>query len=190
MVCIHPHRLSEIKNILDNTGHSFIWLSQILPENFSIVHAVKNSLQDQYVQEWNTINNNSSKCVLYRTFKRNFVFENYLTTLAPYNRKLFCKFRTINHKLPIEVRRYSGRPRFTRNCDKCAMEELGNEFHFLLQCPTLSDLRRTYLLYITKIDLTFTNLTVWCPVMQFLYRYIRLAFKRFNMYIWFICILK
>ena len=43
--------LSESKNILDNTGHSFIWLSQILPDNFSIVHAVKNSLQDQYVQE-------------------------------------------------------------------------------------------------------------------------------------------
>ena len=89
--------------------------------------------------------NNSSKCVLYRTFKRNFVFENYLTTLSPHNRKLFCKFRTINHKLPIEVGRYSGRPRFTRNCDKCDMEELGDKFHFLLQCPTLSDLRRTYL---------------------------------------------
>ena len=49
--------LSEIKNILDNTGHSFIWLSQILPEKFSIVHAVKKSLQDQYVQECNTIIN-------------------------------------------------------------------------------------------------------------------------------------
>ena len=138
--------LSEIKNILDNTGHSFIWLSQILPENISIVHAVKNSLQDQYVQEWDTIINNSFKCVLNRTFKRNFVLENYLTTLSPYNRKLLCKFRTINHiKLPIEVGRYSGRPRFTRNCDKCNMEKLGDEFHFLLQCPTLSDLRKTYL---------------------------------------------
>ena len=157
--------LSELKNILDNTGHSFIWLSQILPENFSIVHAVKKSLQNQYVQEWNTIINNSSKCVLYRTFKRNFVFENYLTTLSPYNRKLFCKFRTINHKLPIEVGRYSGRPRFTRNCDKCDMEELGDEFHFLLQCPTLSDLRRTYLPIYCQNRPNIHKLL--CPVMQF-----------------------
>ena len=187
--------LSEIKNILGNTGHSFICLSQILPDNFSIVHAVKNSLQDQYVQEWNTIINNSSKCVLYRTFKRNFVFENYLTTLSPYNRKLFCKFRTINHKLPIEVGRYSGRPRFTRNCDKCDMEELGDEFHFILQCPTLSDLRRTYLpIYcqnrpnIHKFESIMSSNAI--PINIKLARYIRLAFKRFNMYIWFICIFK
>ena len=183
--------LSVIKNILDNSGHSFIWLSQILPENISIVHAVKKSLQDQYVQEWNTINNNSSKCVLYRTFKRNFVFENYLTTLSPYNRKVLWKFRTINHKhdkLPIEVGRYSGRPRFTRNRDKCNMEELGDEFHFLLQCPTLSDLRKTYLpIYcqnrpnIHKFESIMSSDAI--PINIKLARYIRLAFKRFNMYI-------
>ena len=132
------------KYILDHTGHSFIWLSQMLPENISIVHAVEKSLQDQYVQEWDTINNTSYKCVLYRTLQRNFIFENYLITLSPYNRKLLlCKFRIVNQKLPIEVGRYSDRPRFTRNCDKCNMEELGDAFHFLLQCPTLSDLRKT-----------------------------------------------
>ena len=127
----------------------------------------KKSLQDQYVQEWNTIINNSSKCVLYRTFKRNFVFENYLTTLSPYNRKLFCKFKTINHKLPIEVARYSGRARFTRNCDKCDMEELGDFIFFCNVQPYQIWEERTYL-YIAKIDITFTNLKVLCPVMQFL----------------------
>ena len=29
---------SEIKSILDNTGHSFIWLSQMHPENITIAH--------------------------------------------------------------------------------------------------------------------------------------------------------
>ena len=70
MGCIHPHSpwLSEIKNILDHTGHSFIWLLQMLPENISIVHAVKISLQDDYVQKLNTRVNNYSKCVLYKIF--------------------------------------------------------------------------------------------------------------------------
>ena len=131
--------LSEIKNILDNTGHSFIWLSQILSENFSIVHAVKKSLQDQYVQEWNTIINNSSKCVLYRTFKRNFVFENYLTTLSSYNRKLFCKRRTY---LPIYCQ---NRPNI-------------HKFESIMSSNAI-------------------------PINIKLARYIRLAFKRFNMYI-------
>ena len=73
------------------------------------------------------------------------------------------------------------------------MEELGDEFHFLLQCPTLSDLRKTLLpLYcqnrptihkfenIMSSDVIAINLK--------LVRYIRFAYKRFNMYIWFICL--
>ena len=129
--------------------------------------------------------------MLYRTFKRNFVFENYLTTLSPYNRKLLCKFRTINHTLPIEVGRYSGRPRFTQNCDKCNIDELGDEFHFLLQCPALSDLRKTYLpIYCQnrpsthKFESIMSSDAIHINIK--LARYIRLAFKRFNMYIWFI----
>ena len=158
--------LSEIKNILDNTGHSFIWLSQILPENLSIVHAVKISLQDQYVQEWNTIINDSSKCVLYRTFKRNFVFENYLTTLSPYNRKLLCKFRTINHKLPTEVDGIvvaQDLPEIVINVTwrNWVMNFI---FSYSVQPYQISE-KRTYL-YIAKRDLTYTNLKVLCPVMQ------------------------
>ena len=79
MVCIHPHGYRKLKNILDNTGHSFIWLSQILPDNFSIVHAVKNSLQDQYVQEWNTIINNSLN-VCYTELLNGIL---YLKTISP-----------------------------------------------------------------------------------------------------------
>ena len=104
--------------------------------------------------------------------------------LGEYNRKLLCKFRAVNHKLPIEV----GHPRFTRNCDKCNMEELGDEFHFLLKCPTLSDLRETYLpIYcqnrpnINKFQSIMSSDVI--PINIKLTRCIRLAFKRFNMYI-------
>ena len=61
----------------------------MLPENISI--DVKESLQDQYLHEWNSVGNNSSKCVLYRNYKRNLVFKKYLTTLSPYNGKLVCE---------------------------------------------------------------------------------------------------
>ena len=116
----------------------------------------------------------------------------YLKTISPHCQHIienyFFKFRTINHKLPIEVGRYSGRPRFTRNCDKCDMEELGDEFHFLLQCPTLSDLRRTYLpIYcqnrpnIHKFESIMSSNAILIDIK--LARYIRLAFERFNMYI-------
>ena len=107
-------------------------------------------------------------------------FENKMAAKICENVKLY--------KLPIEVGRYSGRPRFTRNCDKCDMEELGDEFHFILQCPTLSDLRRTYLpIYcqnrpnIHKFESIMSSNEI--PINIKLARYIRLAFKRFNMYI-------
>ena len=83
MVCIHPHCYQKLR--IYYTGQSFIWLSQMLPENISIGHAVKKSLQCHYVQEWDKIVSCNSKCVLYRIFKRNFVFENYLTTLSLYS---------------------------------------------------------------------------------------------------------
>ena len=58
-------------------------------------------------------------------------------------------------------------------------------FSYNVQPYQISE-KRTYP-NITKIDLTFTNLKVLCPLMQFLYIklacYIRLAFKRFIMYI-------
>ena len=163
--------LSEIKNILDNTGYSFIWLSQILQENFSIVHAVKKSLPDQYVQEWNTIINNSSNnsSVCYTELLKGIL---YLKTIS-----LHCHHIIENHFVNLEL--------LTINCHlrlDCivAAQDLPEivinvtwrnwAMNFIFFCNVQSyqiSEERTYL-YIAKIDLTFTNLKVLCPVMQFL----------------------
>jgi hypothetical protein len=39
----------------------------------------------------------------YRLFKSDFRFEKYLDVLNDKNRFTFCRFRTSNHRLPIEV---------------------------------------------------------------------------------------
>ena len=93
----------------------------------------------QYLQEWSTTVYNSSKCVLYRAFKRSQFFEKYLT-MSPFTGRIICKFRT-NHRLPIEVGRYANLPRHTRLCDKCELGYVGDEFHFLFEYPELQDLR-------------------------------------------------
>jgi hypothetical protein len=48
---------------------------------------------------------NSSKGLCYELFKENFEFEPYLDNLSYKNRITFCKFRTGNHRLPIETGR-------------------------------------------------------------------------------------
>ena len=54
-----------------------------------------------------------------------------------------CKYRTCNHKLPIETGRYNGIPRQERLCS-CS-DKLGDEFHFLFQCTHLNEIRTRYL---------------------------------------------
>ena len=68
----------------------------------------------------------------YRLFKSDFRFEKYLDVLNDKNRFTFCRFRTSNHRLPIEVGRWTNVERHNRLCQSC---EIGDEFHYVLQCP-------------------------------------------------------
>ena len=60
--------------------------------------------------------------------------------MSPFTRKNNL-LRTTNHRLPIEVGRYANLPRqHTRLGDKCELGNVGDEFHFLFECPELRDL--------------------------------------------------
>ena len=71
----------------------------------------------------------------YRLFKSDFRFEKYLDVLNDKNRFTFCRFRTSNHRLPIEVGRWTNVERQNRLCQLCQSREIGDEFHYVLQCP-------------------------------------------------------
>ena len=94
--------------------------------------------------------NNAPKCsILYKHIKVDFECEYYLTNL-PYNLRLaMSRIRTCNHRLPIEVGRYTSsyKPRQDRICTKCNSMLPGNEFHFILECnnPILLELRGKYI---------------------------------------------
>jgi hypothetical protein len=49
-----------------------------------------------------------TKTINYRLFKDNFEFENYFNILEDKDIYTLCKFRTTNHKLPIETGRWNG----------------------------------------------------------------------------------
>ena len=72
----------------------------------------------------------STKCILYKDFKPEFGFENYLLH-APYQYTTsITKFRLSNHKLPVERGRYLNIIRSERTCDVCDMNVLG-EYHYI-----------------------------------------------------------
>ncbi len=55
------------------------------------------------------------------------------------------RFRTANHKLPIETGRWSGIYHSDRKCNLCNNNDLGDEFHYLLVCPYFLQSRKKYL---------------------------------------------
>ena len=85
---------------------------------------------------------NSPKGLCYRLYKDTFGFESYLDLLNNRNRITVCKFRTCNHKLPIETGRWHRIDRSERFCKLCNSNKIGDEFHFILECSTLLDERK------------------------------------------------
>ena len=62
--------------------------------------------------------------------------------MSPKCRKLITKFRVSAHKLSIETGRYDAVIRNNRKCAKCNLDEIEDEFHFILKCPYYDDIRK------------------------------------------------
>ena len=137
--------MSFVKDILDTCGYGYIWLLQGDFNTKWLSINVKQSLFDQFQQNWRSNINNSPKGLSYRLYKDKFEFEKYLDILPDKDRILFCKFRTVNHRLPIETGRWFGLDRQIRYCNLCQSQELGDEFHYLLGCRFLEDSRKQFL---------------------------------------------
>jgi hypothetical protein len=71
-----------------------------------------------------------------------FRFQKYLDVLNDKNRFTFCRFRTSNHRLPLEVGRWENVERHNRLCQLCKYGEIGDEFHYVLQCPNFASERK------------------------------------------------
>ena len=70
----------------------------------------------------------------YRIHKTSFGVEKYLIKLSSKYLKYFCKFRTCNTKLPVEIGRWQNLPRKDRTCKLCLRNDIGDEFHYLFNC--------------------------------------------------------
>ena len=114
-----------IENCLNVTGFSNVWQSQ---ENvpLNIAKSVKLKRMDNFKHEWLELVFNFSKCLNYRIFKTELVFEQYLN-LLPYDlASALCQIRTLSHKLPVEHGRFRGVDRDDRICELCFSNRLGD----------------------------------------------------------------
>lgn len=65
--------------------------------------AIKQRSKGQFIQKWTKVINNSSKGQIYKIYKLNFGFEKIPKHSFKTNLETTIKFRTSNHRLPIET---------------------------------------------------------------------------------------
>lgn len=144
--CVNPWT-DFIRHILDSCGFSNIWTEQCtaIVNDKWISAAIKQRLQDQFIQKWAKDIDNSSKGQIYKIYKQKFGFEKYLGILTKKFWKPLIKFRTANHRLPIETGRWYGIPVNDRSCTLCNSGKLADEYHFILECKFFLTLRKQFL---------------------------------------------
>ena len=135
--------IQKIKNLLDGLGFSDLWRNQASNIGLSLFKSiVTKRLNDMNSQDWHCEVNANPQCVVYRIFKHTLIFEKYLLCLGEAERKLLCRFRCLNNKLPIVIGRYAHVPRCERLCTQCSLNLIGDEFHYLFECPAFEESRR------------------------------------------------
>ena len=116
-------------------GLSEIWTDQ--ETNLNLVgfkNLIKTKLNDINKQEWHTDVEENSQCLNYRMFKQSNCYEKYFDILIDLEAKSLCKFRCLNHKMPIVTGRHKNILRNERFCNLCNKNQIGDEFHYLFQC--------------------------------------------------------
>ena len=123
-----------IKQILISVGEPGLFNQNFIENPKATKERISNRLNDIYTQEWTAKLQLSSKGRNYSVFKQNLNFESYFTTLDRNVYLPIVKFRTSNHKLPVEIGRWNNTPFGERKCLLCNLNDIGDDFHYLLKC--------------------------------------------------------
>ena len=118
---------------MNSVGLSGLWASQgdVDKSTKTFKENVKRTLKDQFIQEWTVDVNTKDIFYNYRLYKTTFHRENSILSLP--ERLLYpaLRFRTLNHRLPVQTGRWNNIPRDERLCNKCDTGDIGDEFHYV-----------------------------------------------------------
>ena len=102
---VNSKSINSIQRTLGNSGRHDLWVRQPTTVNLSIGKMIKQNLLDQFLQNWNAQLRDSSKGRNYSLFKNDIKQEKYITLLNGSLLYAMIRFRTANHKMPIETGR-------------------------------------------------------------------------------------
>ena len=151
----------DIKQLLCSVGLGEAWFNQGVGCVHRFLNLFKQRCRDIAIQEWQASLQLVSKLDTYRKIKIEFGMSCYLSVIDKhYLKNALCKFRISAHRLRIETGRWLHNNRAERICIFCSLNEIEDEFHFMLICPFYNDLRHQYLPQYCYTNPTFVKFTV------------------------------
>ena len=136
------------------------YLEPLVPRNHGTHNRFYQRLIDIYYQNaFETIQCETSKLRTYRLVKGTQGMSSYITNISNIkDRVALSKLRLSNHKLHIETGRYQHLDKTLRFCPFCK-DQVEDEIHFVISCPTFTTLREPLFLYIQEAVENFQYLT-------------------------------
>ena len=136
--------IENIRLELDILGLAFLWFTAY--DEKSAFKIIEQRMKDVYIQEMRSEIDTMAKCNFYKFLVNRHCLQFYLTKPLPVKtREIITKFRISGHNLNIEKGRYVNVDRNDRKCSLCNMNEIEDEYHFILQCPIYEISRKRHI---------------------------------------------
>jgi len=129
---------SLVRDLISTLGFYEIWLYLDVGNVKVFLFNVKQRIRDHFIQGWNGRLQDSSRANFYKNVA-NFSFQAYLEILTiPKYRISVSRLRVSSHGLYVETGRW-------RRPHSVPYRVLDDEYHFVLECRILEDLRTKYI---------------------------------------------
>jgi len=155
---------SKVRLILQSSGLHEIWMYPNSVKIETFIPKLRVRLRDIYISDWRSGLENSTSLDVYREITLNFEKSAYISQLEnPKYRNVLAKLYLSSHKLNIEIGRHNNVPRQDRKCTLCNLNDIEDEFHFVLKCPIYIHIRKEY---ISKYFYAHTSMLKYVLLMQ------------------------
>ena len=160
MILMPEHKwIRCIRDILVLVGRLDLFHKSVIDNPRSVKMSISRVLFDLHIQEWVQKLDASSKGKFHYSFKHDLTFQNYLSKLDSKHYLPIIKYRTSNHKLPVETGQWKNVPLDEKICQLCTKSDIDDEFHYLLCCTFFESERKRLLKpYFLIQDLTCLTL--------------------------------
>ena len=136
--------IGDIKNELNSLGLLYIF-DDTCANDVRNLKIIESRMKDIYAQSVLGNITQSPKGRLYQHLVDHFTLQSYLRKpINPLYKTYISRFRLSSHTLKIEQGRYTNDRRENRKCTLCNLNDIEDEFHFVLKCPFYSLLRKNY----------------------------------------------